>query len=787
LLIPAASYAQVNVTTFHNDVARTGQNTLEVALTMANVNSTQFGKLFTTTVDGYVYAQPLYVANVSIAAGTHDVIYVATEHDSVYAIDADDGTIYWHSNLIPTGGRTIVAGTDIGAGCDDIIPEIGITGTPVIDTSSGTLYVVAKSYVGGKGVQYLHALDIRTSAEKFGGPTLIQGSVPGTAYDAKKSVLTFNSMQEHQRPALLLDHGHVIIGWGSHCDFDPWHGWLMSYGAATLAQEAIYSSAPNGREAGIWMSGSGPAADASGNIYFSTGNGDWNGTTDFGDTIVKLGLPSGGSFPLLDYFTPFNQAKMYATDDDLASSGPMLLPTLSSNRQLLTLMAKVGTIYVVDRNDMGGYCINQTPACTNSDPQIAQEIPHASSGVWGSPAYWNGNVYWGAQNEALTAFSFNTTTGSISTAPSSKTAQIFGYPAPTPSISSNGDTNGILWVLNATSYDSTCASASTCQILYAYDATNLSHLLYTSNQAANNRDVPGAEVKFATPTIANGKVYVGSQYAVSGFGELKAATTAAASPTFSPAAGTYASAQSVKLSDSTSGATIYYTLNGTTPTTGSTVFNGDFTVATTTTVKAIAVATGDTPSAVASATYTISSGVAPVSVPLTSDDKLYGIGTPGTTVTGGGIDGAGNAYSGNLLGTSLTFSGITYTLPAAGANTAASNTKIPLPAGSFTKLNLLGAGVNGNHLNQVFKVTYTDGTTTSFTQSLSSWAGKPQGYAGESLALTMPYYVTSSGATKTGTRNLYAYSFALNGAKTVKTLTLPLTTNVVVLSVELGR
>jgi hypothetical protein len=870
-LIPAATYAQVNVTTAHNDVARTGQNTQEVTLTTANVNSAQFGKLFTATVDGYVYAQPLYVSNVSIAAGTHNVIYVATEHDSVYAIDADNGTIYWQINLIPSGGRTIVGNTDIGSGCDDIIPEIGISGTPVIDLSSGTLYVVTKAYVGGKAVQQLHALDIATSAEKFGGPVAIQASVPGTASDAKKGVLTFNSMQENQRPALLLDNGHIIIGWGSHCDFNPWHGWLMSYNATTLTQEAVYNSTPNGTEGGIWMSAGGPAADASGNIYFSTGNGDWNGTTDLGDSIIKVGLPSGGAFPLLDYFTPYNQAYMYANDDDVSSSGPLLLPALPSGQQLLTLMAKVGTIYDVDSNDMGGYCVNQTPACTNSDPQIVQEIPNATTGVWGTPAYWNGNIYWGGHNDSLSAFSFDTTTGNISSKRTSQTAVIFGYPAPTPSISANGSTNGIVWVLNNNSYDSACTSTATCQILYAYDATNLGHLLYTSSQAANNRDVPGGEIKFATPTVANGKVYVGSQYAVSAFGVLNNGTTAApgpvfnpvggtytsaqivtltdsipgatiyytldgttpttgstlytgpfkssatttvnaiatasgysnspvtsatytinitaptvATPVFTPAAGTYTSAQSVTLTDSTPGAAIYYTLNGSTPTTSSTLYTGAFTVSSTTTVNAIAVATGYTNSPVGTATYGIyTSGTAPVSVSLISADKLYAIGTAGTPVTGGGIDGNGNAYAGSLLGTSVSYGGVTYTLSPAGTKSATTATTITLPAGNFTTLSLLGTGVNGNHLNQVFTVTYTDGTTTNFTQSLSDWAVF-QGYAGEAVALTMPSYVLSSGATQAASRNLYAYTFALNGAKTVQSLTLPLTTNVVILAIDLS-
>jgi hypothetical protein len=270
--------------------------------------------------------------------------------------------------------------------------------------------------------------------------------------------------------------------------------------------------------------------------------------------------------------------------------------------------------------------------------------------------------------------------------------------------------------------------------------------------------------------------------------DLSAAATVpvAASPAFAPTAGTYTSAQPVTLTDSTPGAAIYYTLNGSTPTTASTLYTGAFTVSASTTVNAIAVATGYTNSPVSRATYTISTGTAPVSVALTAVDKIYAIGTPGTPVTGGGLDGNGNAYAGSLLGTSVTYNGVTYTLSGAGANSAASIATITLPAGSYTTLSVLGTGVNGNHLNQTFKVTYTDGTTSSFTQSMSDWVLGPQGYAGESVAVTMPSYVLASGATGTGTRYLYAYSFALNSTKTVKSLSLPLTSNVVILAVDLA-
>src|SRR5271166_4727201 len=216
-------YAQVSVTTYHNDNARTGQNIQETILTPAKVNSSQFGKLFSVTVDGWVYAQPLYLSDVKIAGGTHNVLFVATEHDSLYAIDADVGTIFWQVSLIPSGGNTVNSSTDLG--CGDLVPEVGITGTPVIDANTNTIYVVAKSKVGGSIVQYLHALDIATLAEKFGGPVSIHASVSGTASDGNGSMVSFSPQQENQRAALLLENGHVLIGWGSHCDSSPWHGW----------------------------------------------------------------------------------------------------------------------------------------------------------------------------------------------------------------------------------------------------------------------------------------------------------------------------------------------------------------------------------------------------------------------------------------------------------------------------------------------------------------------------------------------------------------------------------
>jgi hypothetical protein len=618
--------AQVRVTSYHNDNSQSGQNTQETILTPANVNSNQFGKLFSVSVNGYVYAQPLYLSNVNIGSGTHNVLYVATEHDSLYAIDADTGKVYWQVSLIPSGGSTVNSGSDLA--CGDLVPEVGITGTPVIDTSTGTIYLVAKSKVNGSLIQYLHAIDVATSVEKFGGPMLIQATVPGTASDGNGTTVNFSPHFENQRAGLLLVNGHVVIGWGSHCDISPWHGWIMAYSASTLAQEAAFNTSADGRGNGIWMAGGGLATDSNGNIFFATGNGTWNGTTDYGDSIVKLGPPSGGSFPVLDYFTPYNQSSLAGGDSDLGSGGLVLLPALPSGRQLLTQMGKEGTMFVIDINKMGQYCVNEVPPCQGRDSNIVQEIPGATAGVWGTPAYWNGSVYWAGGTSGvpdnLKAFSFNSNdSGLISTSPTSESSQTFSFPAPSLSISANGNVNGILWGLDNSGFGSTCSSGSaSCQVLYAYDATNLANMLYNSSQAPNNRDIPGAAVKFATPTIANGKVYVGSQLRVSAYGMISTTPTAA-TPTFNTAPGSYTGTITVTLSDSTSSATIYCTTDGSTPT-ASSPRCGSVAINSTTILKAMATASGFNPSAIASGNFTIDPGATGI---------IYGSGFTSTGLT----------------------------------------------------------------------------------------------------------------------------------------------------------
>ena len=596
LLTSICAEAQVNVTTWHNDLARTGANTHETTLTTANVNANSFGKLFSVTVDGQVYAQPLYLGGVAIGGGTHNVLYIGTEHDSVYAIDADSGTIYAHVSLIPPGGTTVSSSSDLN--CGDINPEVGITGTPVIDPASNILYVVSKAKVNGNVIQQLHALSTATLAEDLNGPVEVDAEVAGTAPDGNGSTLIFNPVLENQRPGLALENGHVLITWGAHCDNPPYHGWLISYNASTLAQEAVWNTTPdrqsNGStqspQGGIWMAGAAPAVDTNGDIWVTSGNGYWNGTRDFSDSVLKLGPPANNTFPLLDFFTPFDQGG--TGDSDVGAAGLILFPTTSSGAQMLVQQGKQGTIYLVSRNNLGKNCATQSSPCTTSDTQIPQELRGATPGVLSSPMYWNGQVYWPTYNN-LTAFSVDPNTGLLSSSPSSKSTQSFARTAGA-SLSANGTTNGIVWIMQNTAE------------LFAFDATNLANVLWTSGQAANGRDRADSSVKFEPPTIVNGKVYYGTADSVVAWGLLGGGTTpSAATPTFSPGGATYTAPQSVTLADSTAAAKIYYTTNGTTPTTASTLYAGPITVSSSETIQAIAVASGVTNSPVGSATYTI--------------------------------------------------------------------------------------------------------------------------------------------------------------------------------------
>jgi hypothetical protein len=486
--------------THHNDNFRTGRNTNETVLSPGNVNQIQFGKLFSYALDGIAFASPLYVANVSIPGyGSHNVVYVATEHDSVYAWDADGFSTspLWKVSFLGSGITTVPCG-DTGE-CGDIPNEIGITGTPVIDQTSGTLYVVAKTKEAVNYVQKLHALDITTGAEKFGGPVVIQASVSGSGEDSQRGQVSFDPLRENQRPALTLSNGNVYIGWASHGDQHPWHGWVIAYNATTVQQVAAYCVSPDGYGGGVWASGGGLGADSSGNLYFNTGNGDFTintGGRDYGDTIVKLG-PSGS---VLDYFTPHDQSNMESQDLDLASAGPVLLVDQPGpNPHLLITAAKTGTIYVVNRDNMGHFK-------SGNDDQIVQSLvgilPNGTleEGNFSSPAFFNGYVYFAAVNDTLKAFQLSN--GLLSNGPTSHSLDIYPNRGGSFAVSDNNNTNGIIWAVQ----DNYPANG----VLHAYDTGNLANEFYNTSQAGS-RDTLGVATKFSIPLVANGKVFVGSQ------------------------------------------------------------------------------------------------------------------------------------------------------------------------------------------------------------------------------------------------------------------------------------
>ena len=616
-----AGWAQVSVTTYHNDNARKGQNLNETILTPANVNPNGFGRVFVQPVDGYIYAQPLYVPNVSIGGQAHNVVFVATENDSVYAFDADSAAAanaspLWHVSFInPPSVTTVDSVGDIA--CTDLVPQIGITGTPVIDNGTGTLYVVASTKESGVFFQRLHALDIATGNEKFGGPVAILATVPGTGDGSSGGQISFDALHQNQRPGLLLWNGVVYITSAAHCDHSPYHAWVFGYNASDLQQVVVWNSTPNGSDGGVWQSGGGPAADSAG-IYFVTGNGTFDantGGTDYGDTILKLSGPTAGTLQVLSSFTPFNQAVLSANDTDLGSGGALLLPALpagSAHQDLLVACGKEGTIYLVDRNNMGGY--------NSATDQVVQELPGAIGSFYGMPAYWNNTVYLGGQNDNLKAFSFNAGgSGLLSLSAVSYSPESFTFPGPTPSVSASGSGNGIVWAIETDTYASNGPA-----VLRAYDATNLANELYNSTQDGS-RDTPGPAVKFAAATVAQGKVYVGTATQLAVFG-LRPAPAAA--PAFSPAGGVYARAQSVAITSATAGASVYYTTNGAAPTTHSTLYTGPVNVNKTDTIRALAVAAGMPPSLVSSALYTMPVGAGQ------GPDYLNGFTAQGLTFNG---------------------------------------------------------------------------------------------------------------------------------------------------------
>ena len=494
-----AAPADTAVVTYKGNNQRTGNFSNETVLNTSNVNATNFGKRVSYPVDGQVYAQPLYVSNLTINGTTHNVVFVETEHDSVYAFDADATSTaapLWHTSFLGNGVNSV---TSSDVSCNDMVPEIGITGTPVIDSSTNTMYLVAYTQENSGLVYRLHALNITTGLDVT-SPVVLQGSVPGTAEEAVNGEVSFNAGKERQRGALTMVDGQIYIPFGSFCDDGPYHGWIMgyTYGASALKQAEIYNSSPNGSGGGLWGGGV-ITADANGNIYFSSGNGDFDlntGGTEASDAFVKL----NAQLQMQDYFSPFNQSCLQAVDEDLGSGGPVIIPSL--NEQIGG--GKEGRIYVMNNSNMGKYTIDPNLNCATTEhnrydiDNVMQESPPSTvGGIYSTPAYWNNTVYFAGAGDHAKAFAVNSN-GLLNLTPTSETATSFGYTGGNPVISSNGNSNGILWTIDPSA------------ILRAYDATNLATELYGSDQNAA-RDSLDNYVKFSSVTVANGEVFVGTQ------------------------------------------------------------------------------------------------------------------------------------------------------------------------------------------------------------------------------------------------------------------------------------
>ncbi len=501
-----------DVLTYHYSASRQGQNTLESTLTPSNVNSNSFGKIGFFTLDGKVDAQPLYVYRLPGQFHVQNTLFVVTEHGSAYSFDADSGAQSWKVSTLAQGETT-----SDDHGCSQISPEIGIPDTPVIDRQrgpNGAMYLVAMSKdSSGKYHQRLHALDLKTGAELFGGPVEIQATYPGTGDGSQNGQVIFAPGQFAERAGLLEIGGVIYMAFTSHCDFRPYTGWVMGYNALTLAQASVIDVTPNGNEGAIWMAGTGLAGDSKGNIYFLVGNGTFDTTLDgqgfpingdYGNAFMKVA--TSPKLTVADYFNMYNTVQESGRDEDLGSGGAILLPDLTDNNGQVHHLAvgagKDSNIYVVDRDNMGKFNPNNNSA-------IYQELVGAlPGGVWANPAYFNNTVYYGSVGSPLKAFPISN--AMLATSASSQSATSFGYPGTSPAVSANGSSNGIVWAVEN----------SNPAVLHAYDATNLAKELYNSNQAGS-RDQFGPGNKFITPMVVNGRVFVGTQTGVAEFGLLQ--------------------------------------------------------------------------------------------------------------------------------------------------------------------------------------------------------------------------------------------------------------------------
>ncbi len=741
---PAQDSGGVAVTTYKSNNQRTGWYNQETQLNTTNVNSNQFGKIGSFPVDGKVYAQPLYVPQVQTPVGTYNLVFVATEHDSVYAFDADGSSTQpiWHTSFLGTG-VTSVPYTDVRSG--DTTPEIGITGTPVIDQSTGTLYVSVMTKEGTNYYHRLHALSIADGSERPNSPVIITGSVPGNGGDSVNGTDIFEALTQNQRSALTLLNGVVYVAFASFSDQPPYHGWIMGYDATSLQQVTIFNTSPDsGKGAGIWMSGGGLAVDPLTNdIFFSTGNGDAfnlnTGGQEGSQTVYRLSTPN---LTMLDYFAPFNASCLNAANSEIGSAGVMILPPQpGSHPSELLASGKEGRLYLLDRTNLGQYvstadpCANQNQ--TNIDNALQEFLPTTvPGGMFGTTAYWQGPnesyVYVEGTNGTIRAYTLNN--GLLSSTITSQSAESFDYPGGNVAISSKGSAagSGILWVIAP---PASCQSTDHCNpagvsTLRAYDASDLSNELYSSSLDPS-RDTSGNYVKFTTPTIANGEVFIGTEASVDVYGLLPANEV---TPT--PTAGGTGTA---------------------TPTPTGT----------------------NTPTPTATPTGT------PTPVPsnnigITDDAKM------GTSAFEANFDGGGNAYSLQGLATAglhpgqpFIFDGVTFTWPNIGTgiadNYVADAQTLPVAANSSAKiLAFLGSASNGV-ASGLTTITYTDGSAQSFTLTLSDWAlgnNTQTPAAGDVIVSATPYRDSATGKQPIPSILFFTYVNLIAG-KTVKNVSLP--------------
>jgi hypothetical protein len=501
------------IATWRNDRVHSGVNSQEYALTSQSVTTSKFGKLFSCPVDGWVFAQPLWMANLEISGQRHNVVFVATENDSLYAFDADTPGCkpVWSRqsvNLIPSDEK-IAPLDDLEYDSISLGPFTGITGTPVIDPSSHTIYLVAvtENKTTGTIIQRLHAIDIATGRERPRSPAVISASVKGKGYGNSNGIVTFEAKMQKQRAALLLFKGVVYVCWGSYFDKDPYHGWVIGYRASTLAQVSVFNDTIDGGRGGIWMSGANPAADSEGNIYLLSGNGDFNannaGGRNYGDTFVKLG--TSGRLSVSDWFTPFDQKGLAEQDLDLGGGGAVLLPDQVQGPvpHLVLASAKSGMLYLLNRDDLGRYN-------SSDNSQIVQSFMVDNNGIYSTPLFWQDTLYVVANQGPVRAFRFSKVTHRFEIPPFSQSSQLYYYPGATPVLSAAGTKNAILWVIDPAKPG----------VLHAYDALNLNTEFWNSSQAVGKRDEAGRGLKFTVPTVANGKVYIGTKNELDVYGLL---------------------------------------------------------------------------------------------------------------------------------------------------------------------------------------------------------------------------------------------------------------------------